>query len=176
MGTPGSPPDPKEFDRLRQIENYISKRWDQLNAFANKGEERIANWVFILNTGGLASGLAFIATKGPTLTLFLSTVSCGAGVVFITLWGAIAYFRYEHLSSAFKKDVKEFEAGRISFEKLTADDRERSGRSQLMMLLALLASLAFCSGMTFGFIAMKSAVDELQTTSALEQQAPVKVR
>ncbi len=144
----------KESNDLQAKLNDIDRRWSSLAEFAWEHETTVIQHLFILNGGGLAASLTYIATKGTNLPCCVAIAlwSFGAGLLLHLLRSTIAYYRAEGLFRKYKFDLTQFYADKIEWEEFLSRDDTRSGPSCVLHSLAWASAISFIAGLIIGSI------------------------
>jgi len=132
----------------------IDRRWSSLAEFSWEHETTVVQHLFVLNGGGSAASLAYIAAKGTRLPYGVTTALClfGAGLLLHLLRSAIAYYRADRLFRKYKFDLTEFYDDKIEWDEFLSRDDTRSRPSCILHFLAWASAMFFITGLIIGSI------------------------
>ena len=132
--------------------NYIDSRWGGLVEFLRRSEERVLNYVFILNGSSLVAALIYIATKSSNSFICASIVCSGIGVLAILIHATWGYYRAESIFRAYRADVRDYFGDKLDWEVLTDRDEARSVGALIGHGLGWLAGCSFVAALVFGIL------------------------
>jgi hypothetical protein len=156
---------PAQDELWRSRNEYISTRWKGIFELLSWTLNRILNYLFALNTGGLVASLTYIATKPRTNLTTAAIIFFALGVLFILLHAAWYYYYALNLFNAYKTDVTQYYESNLDWKNLNKRDEdwknlnkrdeERSEKdSQRGFYLGWGAGLAFVFGLYCGIAAL----------------------
>lgn len=135
----------------RQYIDHINQRWSQLYHLQKEWADKAINFLFLTNSGGAIAMLGFIGTKGQVHTLVVWGLGIMLlGIVFVGVLVACVYHQMTDLFNAWRKDVREYFFDRISWEKLSEDDNQRSKDPVLNLCLGYGSLGCFIVGIALG--------------------------
>ena len=99
----------------------MSQRWTQINTLRNDFIEKAIRFLFLTNAGGAVAVLSFIGNSdearrmgGPLFAL----VCFALGIVFIGIYLAIQYHRFDSLLRGYYSDVRKYYADQMEWLEL----------------------------------------------------------
>lgn len=130
--------------------DYIDSRWKGLGEFVRRSEDRVLNYVFVLNTGSLTAALTYVATKASNSLIRASIVCSALGVLAILLHAAWCYYRAERFFRAYQREVRGYFVDEVEWEVLKDRDEVRTTGSLVGHGLGWLAGLLFFAALLCG--------------------------
>lgn len=108
----------------KSVVQYIDECWAGHRESTLSTLQRITNYLFVLNSGGLIASLTYVAaktcTKGMTISIWLFSI----GVLFISLHAAIDYYQCEHLFKSFREDIDQFYKDELDWEGINSQSEK----------------------------------------------------
>jgi hypothetical protein len=129
---------------------YIDSRWRDLSGTVESTKSTILNYLFVLNTGGLAAGLAYIATKQSNWQTTAAILCCAGGILAITLRGALDYYGCEWAFSKFREAVSDLYDGRVEWDEFLKRKLGRAWFDWVLHVLGWVSGVLFFVGLGFG--------------------------
>lgn len=120
----------KQDPAVRQSLNaHINQRWGQLYELEKEWGERALKYLMLTNSGGAIATMGFLGASpaainmlGAKISLFLFVL----GVFLVGVSTARIFHQMSRLFSAWKVDVKHYQADKITWEHLQEQDNNRS--------------------------------------------------
>jgi len=141
------------IESQRQNIDHINVRWSQLYHLEKEWADKAVDYLFLVNSGGAIAMLGFIGAR-PKVSFWV-IVGLGLMLLGLILVGFLKARIYHQMSSLFKlwrKDVRDYLANNISWEKLNKDDDERAKQSLLVLFLGYGSLGCFILGILIGIL------------------------
>jgi len=139
-----------ESHRQQNID-HINQRWSQLYHLQKEWADKAVNFLFLTNSGGAIAMLSFIGTREDVHCLVkIGLALMLIGIILVGVLVARSYHLMTGLFDAYRTDVKEYFADRISQEKLNEDDSKRSKDSKWDLILGYGSFGCFILGISLG--------------------------
>jgi hypothetical protein len=146
---------PAQDELWRSRNEYISTRWKGLFELLSWTLNRILNYLFALNTGGLVASLTYIATKPRTNLTTISIIFFAVGILLILIHATWHYYYALTLFNEYKTDVAQYYENKFDWGNLTARDEDRSERGSWRgFCFGWGSGIAFVSGLYCGIAAL----------------------
>lgn len=140
---------------------YIAERWRHLSDEVTSSEQRVLNYLILVNAGGAATVLTYIAALQPDHVAFAAQGALLCFIVGILLVGfliAKSHYFLANLRDEWVRGVEEFrsyrgnswDAAKDAFDKLITDDSKRSVPPKVIEVLAWIAFGLFILGAILG--------------------------
>ncbi len=130
--------------------SLVTEGWDNWNDTHLQTLNRITNYLFVLNTGGLLVSLTYIASKSINAGVQMSICSFSAGIIFSLSHAAFDYYFTERSFSAYRKDVNQLYQSTIDWEEFAKRNENRSSFDWLLHILGWFGGIAFLTGLFSG--------------------------
>jgi hypothetical protein len=131
---------------------WMREVWDSLGKFRDKAEDRVLATIFVLNTGTLASLVAFVASKGSNQLLWLAVKTSAVGIFLILIYSAYAYFRAEYIFKGFRDDAAGYGEDKLDYPTLVHNQQRRSRASLPLIILAVCAAIMIPVSWAAGYV------------------------
>jgi len=131
--------------------DHINQRWGQLYNLSTEWANRCTKQLFLVNSGGAIAMLSFIGARHQVHPLVVWGLALMLlGLVLVGILTARVYHHMSYLFNAWKKDVKEYFVGRITYDKLLQDDEGRAQENIIDYLLGYGSLSCFVLGIALG--------------------------
>jgi hypothetical protein len=147
-----TPPELKGF-RI----DYINKRWKQLSELQHDSAQEALKYLFLTNSGGAATTLAFIGSVGVNKIGWEAKFALAFFVVGIVLAGFCRANEFYHMKGLFdqwRALVDEFFLNKKSWEEITKADKDMVNGNYFAEKLPWAAFICFMVGCVIGSIAL----------------------
>lgn len=116
-------------EETRNIRNdYIQKRWSQLQALSKESGEHAIKYLFTVNAGGAVATLAYLGSKtNSTIGIKVSLVLFFIGLIFVGILKAYTLHQHEALFSHYREQVTRYYNNQIEWDTLIKSDEEKVG-------------------------------------------------
>jgi hypothetical protein len=146
---------PAQDELWRSRTEYISARWKGIFELLSWTQNRILNYLFALNTGGLVVSLTYIATKPRTNLTTSAIIFFALGILSIVLHAAWYYYHALNLFNEYRAYVTRYYESKLDWENLRIQDEERSERDSWKgHYLGWGSAITFFIGLYFGIAAL----------------------
>jgi uncharacterized membrane protein len=135
-------------------EDWIDEVWKVRSESVFELQSLGLNWLFTINTGGLAGGLAFAATKEVGHSLIAALIAFSLGVICMLFYaGTMLRWQRRHFE-AFRADVRQFRDEKIKFPEVVQRERARPDFNKFAFCLSMAAGILATVGIVLTSIAI----------------------
>jgi hypothetical protein len=114
----------------------IETRWKNYWEGVTQAQHQILNWLFTMNTGGVAGVLAYAAAKSAGPAIITALVLFSTGLLCLIGHAACMYYAEVNAHRGYRKDLSEYYAEKISWDEFQGRDAKRPDRHPICEVLA----------------------------------------
>jgi len=133
-------------------QQFISESWKNRWEGVLQAQSQVMNWLFALNTGGVAGALTYAASKETTLFIALALFAFSTGLLCMIGFAACMYYREEDAYISFRSDAEALYGDRITWGELIARDDKRPLKYKICEVFAWIAGISGGVGIVLGSI------------------------
>ena len=137
-----------------QQQQFIGESWRNRWDGVLQSQNQALNWLFTMNTGGVAGVLAYAASKDGSVWIAFALIAFSAGLMCLIGYAACMYYIEERMFNAFKSDVDRLYAEKIDWRELIARDNARPRKYRGCEVLAWVGAISGGVGIVASSYAM----------------------
>ncbi len=133
----------------------ITDNWNSWSEARGQTLNRITNYLFVLNSGGLLASLTYIATittKSPTIEFKISLWLLATGTLFSIIHATLDYYLTEICFKEYRLDLDGFYKNKLDWEDLVERNNNRPPLDLLLHACGWIGGVAFLLAMTIGIV------------------------
>lgn len=117
-------------------------------------QSQALNWLFAMNTGGVAGVLAYAASKDSSPFIIFALVAFSTGLLALIGYSACMHYFGARECAAYHKDLNQLYTDKIDWTEFVERENNRPNKSRLCETLAWISAIAGGLGITFSSYAI----------------------
>jgi hypothetical protein len=142
---------------LRQRNNSVSKRCQELAEFYLKHSDETIKYLLYVNAGGVATSIGFMgASESARKLVCLRIALClfALGVVLVGVLRVLLLHKVRFLLNNWRKDSEKYWARQIEYAQITANDYKRAESDLYAFVAGYASGASFVLGLILGGVSL----------------------
>jgi len=140
-----------------QQQQYISDEWKNRWSGVIEAQNQALNWLYTMNTGGVAGTLAYVAAKGSSDSITIALFLFSVGLLCLIGYSASMFYAEQNQFYQLKKDIDafyKFADGAEGWKDFMRKESSRPMKYRICEILAWIAATAGGLGVVFSTYAI----------------------
>jgi hypothetical protein len=134
--------------------DFITESWKSRWDGVISSQNQALNWLFTMNTGGVAGILAYAAAKDGVSTIVFALIAFSSGLLALIGYAGCMYYAEERMHNAFRLDIEEFYREVIDWDEFMRRDNARPSKYRICEVLAWISAISGGVGIVFSSYAI----------------------
>jgi hypothetical protein len=122
--------------------DFITESWKNRWDGVISSQNQALNWLFTMNTGGVAGILAYAAAKDSASTIAFALIAFSAGLLSLIGYAACMFYSEEKMHDSFRSDIEAFYKDRIDWNEVIRRDNARPSKYKICEVLAWISAIS----------------------------------